>query len=210
MIGSQQSPVDVAGFIEGGASDLEFDYSGSADHITNTGEFVKVMYEDGGGILIGGIEYRLIEAHAHNPGEHAINGELFALEMHLLHTGPSGEIAVVGILYRLGRYNAMIQAIIESAPGQGESRTTSSSSLLATDFLPANTGHYAYMGSLTTPPYTEAVRWLVLSEIAEVSQEQVRTLAALTGGGPNNRAIQPLNGRQITAYGTQGEPRAHN
>ena len=70
----------------------------------------------------------------------------------------------------------------------------------ASDFLPATRGYYAYTGSLTTPPYTEGVKWHVMSEIAEVSEEQVTQLAALTGGGTNNRTIQPLNGREITAH----------
>ena len=41
------------------------------------------------------------------------------------------------------------------------------------------------MGSLTTPPYTEGVRWQVLS---------AERLAALTGGGENSREVQGLEG----------------
>lgn len=71
----------------------------------------------------------------------------------------------------------------------------------ASDFLPSSHGYYAYTGSLTTPPYTEGVRWRVLSEVLEVSAEQVEQLAALTGGGTNSREIQGLNGRSIISYG---------
>ena len=72
----------------------------------------------------------------------------------------------------------------------------------ASDFLPSSHGYYAYTGSLTTPPYTEGVKWHVMSEILEVSAEQVEQLAALTGGETNSREVQGLNGREITAYGT--------
>ena len=195
----QQSPVDIAGYATDGTPDLSFAYSGHAESLTNTGEFVKVIYENGGGILLDGHTYRLVEAHTHNPSEHTLNGESFALEMHLVHKRESGEIAVVGILYRLGEANPAIQSIIDAAPKQGET-IKPTSPMRASDYLPASHGYYAYTGSLTTPPYTEGVKWHVMSEIAEVSEEQVTQPAALTGGGTNNRTIQPLNGREITAH----------
>ena len=195
----QQSPVDIAGYTTGGEPALSFAYTGQAKSLTNTGEFVKVLYEDAGGIELDGQTYQLAEAHTHNPSEHTINSESFALEMHLVHKRESGEIAVVGILYRLGKPDPAIQSIIDAAPKQGET-INPTSPMKPSDFLPATHGYYAYTGSLTTPPYTEGVRWHVLSEISEVSEEQVTQLAALTGGGTNNRPIQPLNNRHITAH----------
>ena len=178
---------------------LSFAYTGHAKYLTNTGEFVKVSYEDAGGILLDGHTYQLTEAHTHNPSEHTLNGESFALEMHLVHKRESGEIAVVGILYRLGEPNPAIQSIIDAAPKQDET-IKPTSPIEPSDYLPAGHGYYAYTGSLTTPPYTEGVQWRVLSEIAEVSEEQVTQLATLTSRGTNNRPIQPLNNRQITAH----------
>ena len=198
----QQSPVDIAGYATDGTPDLSFAYSGHAENLTNTGEFVKVIYEDAGGILLDGNTFQIAEAHTHNPSEHTIDGERFALEMHLVHKRESGEIAVVGILYRLGKPDPAIQAIIDAAPKQGET-IKPTSPMRASDFLPETHSYYAYTGSLTTPPYTEGVKWHVMSEVAEVSAEQVTQLAALTGAETNNRPIQPLNGRQITAHGVR-------
>ena len=195
----QQSPVDITGYATGGDPDLSLAYTGNATSLTNTGEFVRVLYEDAGGIVLDGQAYQLDEAHTHNPSEHTIDGRSFALEMHLVHKRESGEIAVVGILYRLGNPDPAIQAIIDAAPKQDET-TEPSSPMKPSDYLPEAHGYYAYTGSLTTPPYTEDVRWHVMSETAEVSEEQVTQLATLTGGGTNNRPIQPLNGRQITAH----------
>ena len=197
---AQQSPVDIAAYTKGGALELRFDYKGAADYIANIENFVRVRYEDGGVILLNGREYALVEAHAHYPGEHTIDGESFALETHLVHRDESGEIAAVGILYRSGAPNPAIQAIIESAPAQGEDDAKPLSPLAADDYLPKGRGFYAYTGSLTTPPYTEGVQWLVLSDALEVSEAQVRQFTALTGGKPNSRAIQPLKGRTITAH----------
>ena len=195
----RQSPVDIAGYTTGGTPTLSFAYTGHAKSLTNTGEFVKVKYENSGVILLDGQTYRLTEAHTHNPSEHTLNGESFALEMHLVHKRESGEIAVVGILYHLGQPDPSIQAIIDAAPKQGET-IPPTSPMDPSDFLPATRGYYAYTGSLTTPSYTEGVEWRVMSDIAEVSEEQVTQLADLTGGGTNNRPIQPLNNRHITAH----------
>ena len=181
----QQSPIDITGYTVGGSPQLSFEYGGNADLLANTGEFVKAIYEDGGGILLEDGEYRLVEAHAHNPSEHTVDGRRFALEMHLVHRRGM-EIAVIGILYRLGEPNAAIEEMIEAAPGQGEADVTASA-MPASNFLPQGRAYYAYTGSLTTPPYTEGVRWHVMSEALEVSAEQVERLAALTGGGENSR-----------------------
>ena len=105
----------------------------------------------------------------------------------------------MGILYRLGEPNPAIQSIIDAAPKQGET-VKPTSPMRASDYLPATRGYYSYTGSLTTPPYTEGVEWRVMSKVAEVSKEQVTQLVALTVGGTNNRPIQPLNGRSITAH----------
>ena len=198
MHGSQQSPVDITAYTESCAPEFRFAYKGAADHITNAEGFARVKYKNCGGILLDGREYPLVEAHAHYPSEHRIAGERFAMEMHLVHACESGEIAVVGITYRLGEANPAIEAIIDAAPAQGEDAAKPVSPLAPGDYLPKGSGYYAYKGSLTTSPFTEGVQWLLLSEAAQVSQEQVEQLTALTGGA-NSRAIQPLNERRITA-----------
>lgn len=198
QVGGRQSPVDITGYVDGGAARLSFEYEGGAAYLENTGEFVKVRYEDGGGIRIEDDSYQLVEIHTHNPSEHTVDGRRFALEAHLVHKRES-EIAVVGILYRLGEPNAAIEAVIEAAPGLGEADVRASG-LSASEFLPTSGGYYTYTGSLTTPPYTEGVAWHVLSEVLEVSAEQVERLAGLTGGGTNSREVQVLNGREIEVY----------
>ena len=205
-----QSPVNIAGYSVGGAPIVEFAYGGSADSITNTGAFVKVKYADGGGIRIDGREYELIEMHTHNPSEHTIDGESFALEAHLVHKRGDGEIAVVGVLYRLGEPNPVMRRIIDVAPSHGEADAAPPAPLQATDYLPSGGGYYAYDGSLTTPPYTEGVQWIVMADALQVSEAQVRRLAALTDGGANNRPVQALNGRNITTHNIRADAAANH
>ena len=153
---NQQSPIDITGYVEGDAPRLSFDYGErdvGAKRLSNTGDFVKVHYQNSGGIRLGDDSYHLVEAHFHNPSEHTIDGRRYALETHLVHAR-GAEIAVVGILYRTGEPNAAIEAVIESAPALGEP-DAATSAFPASDFLPAGRGCYGYAGSLTTPPYTE-------------------------------------------------------
>ena len=195
--GKQQSPVDIAGYSPGDGPSVSFEYGDDGTQMDNTGLFVKVNYEGDSRMRVGAREYTLSQAHAHYPSEHTIEGESFPLEMHLVHDRDDGGLAVLSVLYRLGAANAAIQAMIDNAPAAGET-TDMDSPIDATSFLPEKAGYYSYPGSLTTPPCSEGVEWLVLSDIQEVSEEQVTQLAALTGGGTNNRPVQPLGGRRIT------------
>ena len=97
----------------------------------------------------------------------------------------------MAVLYRQGDTNAALQTLLDAAPPPGDP----ASPLDPSAYLPAHASHYRYSGSLTTPPCTEGVQWLVLTEVAEVSGEQLRHIADLTGDTPNNRPIQPLGDR---------------
>ena len=197
--GKGQSPVDIRGWGLGGLPACSFEYSNDGNQLTNDGKFVKVKFSGDSRMSLDGLEYTLAEAHWHNPSEHTVEGERFALEMHLVHKRGDSKIAVVGVLYRLGQANAVIQTLIDMGPQPGQNMELSLS-LGSTDYLPEKNSYYRYSGSLTTPPYTEGVEWMVMSEIQEISSEQVQQLAALTGGGTNSRPLQPLGNRKIRVY----------
>lgn len=218
--GREQSPIDIdtdAVDSSGGASRLSFSYRDEAVRTINTGLFVKVKYEEDksspvnnsspadksspaakSSIAIDEREYRLIEIHPHTPGEHTVDSQGFPMEMHLVHRGAQSQLAVVGILFRLGEANPAVQQFIDAVPIHPGEDYFPSEHFSAMDMLPAESSYYGYRGSLTTPPCTEGVRWLVMSEIQEVSQEQVEQISELTGGIENNRPVQPLGNRTVT------------
>ena len=183
--GTQQSPIDITGYDQGDAEPISMDYSGDATSITNDGKFIRVDYLSGNTFGVGPRSYQLKSAHFHTPSEHLIDGERFAAELHLVHENAQGNLAVVGVLYRLGSPSPVVQAFLDAAPPAGDT-VFDVSRPNAGDYVPDDLSHYRYDGSRTTPPCDEPVDWYVLRQQPTLSQEQVDGLLALSGG-PNNR-----------------------
>jgi hypothetical protein len=61
--------------------------------------------------------------------------------------------------------------------------------------MPAEKTYYTYSGSLTTPPCSEGVRWLLLTTPIELSAEQIEAVGMLFEH--NARPIQSLNARDV-------------
>ena len=196
-LGSEQSPIDITDYTFGDGPPVEFHYSGVAIAARNNGHTVYLDYQPGNVIDVGGRRYELQGIHYHSPSEHTLDGESFAAELHLVHQDDAGSLAVVGLLYRLGEANPLIQHILDAAPdGIGSVELTDGPP--AADYIPGIVNYYGYDGSLSTPPCTEGVRWIVMQSVGTVSQEQVERLQELTHG-PNNRPVQPVGSRAIIA-----------
>ena len=191
-----QSPVDIAGYARGDAEPLSFSYHSKAIAVRNDGQFVHVDYPPGNTFSVGQRTFRLETAHLHSPAEHQIDGAGFAAELHLVHADDEGSLAVVGMLFRPGPANPMIQAILDAAPAVVDT-VTDGLALDASGYLSGPSGYYRYVGSKTTPPFDEPVNWFVMRRIETISREQVDSLLSLSGG-PNNRDLQPIGDRAIT------------
>jgi len=57
---------------------------------------------------------------------------------------------------------------------------------------------FQYDGSLTTPPYTEGVSWMVAKSTHFINQKQLRQLSACWGNKNNARDCQEYFGRKVT------------
>lgn len=198
--GTQQSPIDIKGYVEDpDAPALQFNYGLDASEVNHNGKIAHVEYGEGNLLTAGTNTYQLASMHIHVHAEHQVDGQLFPAEMHLVHRREDGALGVVGQIYRLGDPDPMVQALIDAYPDPGQTRHFGFR-LNAADFVPADSGYYAYYGSLTTPPCSEGVSWFVLREIKTVSQEQVNRIAALHNGF-NHRPIQARNGRSVVSTG---------
>ena len=195
--GSAQSPIDISDVSELDLVDIEFNYGDTANNIFNNGHTIQVNVDEGSSIVYNGIRYSLLQFHFHNPSEHTINGQATAMEIHFVHQDPnSGTLAVVGIMLTEGEQdNEAYAAVFEHLPAEvGESEARGDSLSLAT-LLPTRRTFYTYQGSLTTPPCSEIVRWLLLDTAIELSSAQIEAFAAIHEG--NARPVQPLGRRDL-------------
>ena len=193
--GVEQSPVNIIGCVASEGAHLEFAYSGRAIAARSNGHTVYFDFSPGSIFDAGASRYELQGVHYHSPGEHQINGESFAAELHLVHQDAAGNLAVVGLLFRHGDPSPLLQTLLDSAPPTGVSVALSDGPG-ATDYIPDTLGYFGYDGSLTTPPCSEGVRWIVMQSIGAVSQEQTQLLQKLTHGR-NSRPVQPIGSRTI-------------
>ncbi|MFZ5880457.1 MAG: carbonic anhydrase [Chloroflexota bacterium] len=200
--GTSQSPIDVSNPTEQDLANIVFHYQPSAVNILNNGHTVQVNYDSGSYIELDGVRYDVVQFHYHAPSEHAVDGKLFAAELHIVHKNAAGALAVVGILLDEGAQNDAYQPFIANLPAEKSDAHDAGVKIDAASLLPGVQTTFRYSGSLTTPPCTEGVSWLVMTTPVELSAEQLHALEALFEEG-NNRPIQPLNDRLLTEDNTQ-------
>lgn len=196
--GKEQSPIDLTVAEEAKFSAPQLSYSAQPLQLTNTGHtLVEEVSAAPAHLSFGGQDYNLKQFHFHTPSEHHLNGKTFPMEVHFVHSDADGQFAVVGVFVQQGQTNATLQQLLLKAPLQkGESVADQNTVLDLTALMPKEKHFYHYMGSLTTPPCSEQVNWLVLNTPIEASAEQLKQLNQLVG--ENARPVQQLNARNIS------------
>lgn len=140
-------------------------------------------------------DFNFKQVHFHAPAEHIIDGKVNPIEIHLVHENEIGQTVVVAVFPTLGNANSELQDIINNF----EEGSRHSVSLKLTNWISSLSTGFHYQGSLTTPPLTEGVEWLVINNSKlTVSPKQVDWFIAQFG--KNNRDCQPLNERNVQYY----------
>ena len=148
-------------------------------------------------ISLNGKDYKLVQFHIHTPSEHLWHGQSFAMEIHFVHQGENGELAVIGVFVKGGAENSALQKIVNNLPERnGIEQTINGEQINPADLLPAKHDYYSYAGSLTTPPCSEGVQWIVLSEPITASPAQILKIRKAAKGA-NARPMQALNEREL-------------
>jgi carbonic anhydrase len=171
--------------------------------VVNNGHTIQVVDTAPSSFTVDGTTYALAQFHFHSPAEHTIGGRTYDAELHLVHKSSDGKVLVVGILFKEGAENALLEPIWDAMPPEESPvpKTVSNVAIDLASLLPSAPRYLRYDGSLTVPPCTEGVRWLVVepdpSAPPQLSRAQIAKLRAATHG-ETNRPIQPLGGRSVT------------
>jgi carbonic anhydrase len=196
--GKRQSPIHIedSTTLQGPAEPLQFNYQASSGTVVNNGHTIQVDVSGDNAITVRGSTYKLLQFHFHNPSEERVNFKNFAMVAHLVHKNDEGQLAVVAVLLDPGVANALINKVWTYMPLDSGDRVRMPAGLIdMNELLPKDQRYYQFMGSLTTPPCSEGVLWMVLKQAMPVSREQLKLFAQLF---PNNaRPVQPLNGRAV-------------
>lgn len=194
--GKNQSPVDLTERLQAQLPPLVMQYRTGGQKILNNGHTVQVQYAPGSSVTLDGRAFELKQFHFHAPSENTIDGKSFPLEAHLVHADKDGNLAVVAVLFEQGPTNEALRATWDGLPQHEGDAHPVKGQVNAADLLPADHAYYRYDGSLTTPPCTEGVRWIVMKAPVEASQQQIEAMSRAIGH-PNNRPVQPLNARIV-------------
>jgi carbonic anhydrase len=176
--------------------DVHWDYNPSNGIVVNNGHTIQVDVQGENSITVRGTNYRLAQFHFHTPSEEQVNGKRFSMVAHLVHKSDAGQLAVVAVLMEVAGTNPLIDKVWTYMPLDTGDRVAMPRELLdLNELLPADQRYYQFMGSLTTPPCTEGVLWMVLKQPMKISKVQYKLFSQLY---PNNaRPVQPVNGRPV-------------
>ena len=198
-VGSQQSPVDIGETVKAQLTPLKMGWARRADTIVNNGHTIQVNFGDGSKLTAPGGDYKLVQFHFHRPSEHLINGKTYPMEVHFVHASASGGLAVVGVLMETGKANAVFNKIVTTMPAKEGPATKADAAINPNGLLPAKRTYYRYSGSLTTPPCSETVDWLLLIDPIQVAADDVAAFAKLYP--MNARPAQKSNRRFVLRSG---------
>jgi carbonic anhydrase len=193
--GRRQSPIDIRDGIRVDLEPIKFDYRPTQFIIADTGHTVQVTVGEGSTISIMGRAYRLTEFHFHRPAEERVNGKAFDMVIHFTHRDDQGRTAMIAVLLEKGPEHPLIQTLWNNMPLEVNQDVAPAEILDLNKLLPEDRTYYTYMGSLTTPPCTEDVLWMVFKQPMKVSVDQITIFSRLYRN--NARPIQPSNNRLV-------------
>jgi len=197
--GNFQSPINLVNYKV--AEDLEpidLHYSEKTilHDVANNGHSIQYDFERGDFLIHKEDTFHLKQFHFHEPAEHLIEGVRYPLEIHLVHQNESKEFVVLSVMAKEGNNSKPFELLESYLPIQKREMKLIQRPFDISQNLPQNRGYFSYQGSLTTPPCSEKVTWIVFKQAIEVSLEQVELLKYLMPIN-NYRDEQPHHGRAV-------------
>lgn len=193
--GKRQSPIDIKDGIRVDLEPIKFNYGPASYSVIDNGHTIQVNVAEGQTIRIMERTYLLLQFHFHKPAEERVNGRSYDMVAHLVHKDADGRLAVIAVLMEKGPEHPLIQTIWNNLPLEQGMLVSPAAPIDLNKLLPEKRDYWTYMGSLTTPPCTEDVLWMVMKQPLAVSPEQISIFGRLYPS--NARPIQPTNNRLI-------------
>lgn len=193
--GGNQSPIDIRNAVKADLPALNVGYAAAEPTFINNGHTIQVNLPPDQKLTVGDKQYELLQFHFHTPSEEAVNGKRTAMVAHFVHRSAEGELGVIAVLIQPGKTNAAFAPVFEHLPREGEKVTVDGLKLDLPALMPADKGYYSFAGSLTTPPCSEGVNWMVLKNPIQLGPEQIKAFRRVFNA--NARPLQPTNGRTI-------------
>lgn len=195
--GKKQSPVDITNAKLAHLNKISFRYTSEPKEILNNGHTIQVNMKKGSVLKVDGKTYNLIQFHFHAPSEHTFNAQPADMVAHFVHQTKEGQLGVIGLLFRISKNksNKTLGQLWKYLPHNTGDKRAIAPGITVAKLLPKNTTYYHYSGSLTTPPCSENVNWMILQNSVAVSRQQVAAFSNIIQ--QNVRPIQALNGREI-------------
>lgn len=171
------------------------DYKDADLKIHHNSHTVEVQYPAGSKVTMNGTDYELVQFHFHTPSEYVLDGERFPMEAHFVHKDKDGNLLVIGVMMKEGQENAALAKIWDKMPKEaGAPQTHADVKINAADFYPSAQGagdvpYFQLAGSLTTPPCSQGVSWIVMQKPMSVSASQIQQFKDLFPDG-NARELQ--------------------
>lgn len=199
--GHEQSPINVenaevqAQKVD--ASQLQLHYDQIPLKLINNGHTIQASTAEGDTLTYKGTDYRLLQFHFHTPSEHQINHKAYPMEMHLVNQDKDGHLLVLGLMIKAGHANKELASLWKQLPAK-EGREVQLAAKLAPNLsklIPVASHHLFYHGSLTTPPCTEGVQWVLFENPIEMSKQQIGQFHKLFPD--NHRPTQSATGREV-------------
>ncbi len=193
-VGAQQSPIELGGAVRAQVEKLNIQWKRGADTIVNNGHTIQLNFAPGSTLTLGKGRFDLLQVHFHRPSEHTIGGKNFPMEAHFVHRNDKG-LAVIGVMLTPGQANPAFAKIVATMPDKEGPATKADAAIDASALLPKGRGYYRYEGSLTTPPCSEVVDWLVMADPVTVAESDIAKFAKLYP--MNARPVQSDNRRFV-------------
>jgi carbonic anhydrase len=207
-----QSPIDLLSVAatKDGNAELTFKFPSQLTIVENLGHTIQLDFKQGSIWSVDGKNYEAKQIHFHTPSEHLIDGITYPMELHFVSTlkdvdsNSNPSFLVVGLLFKMGKENLFLKEFLRSIPGEEGMKTKIDSihvnlnDLLSQLPKTEKRPYFRYHGSLTTPPFTERVEWVVGKFIFEASPEQIFEIEKLEGN--NARHVQEVNDRKLLIH----------